>query len=236
MPEHKQYNKSMCGRYALFQVEQLRDRFQIANSLPDGVRPRYNIGPSQLEPVIVDRNGASEVLAMKWGFIPRWAKDSSSIFRYKTFNARSEGIFEKPIWKKAIRVSRCLVPANGFYEWKNVEDGKQPFFISPSDSQLFSFAGVYGKWQDQTGFEWGTYAIITTQPNQDMSPIHDRMPVILHAEDEATWLDPTMDDPDLLAGLMQPYPDNMLTISEVSRDVNTIKTDDARLITPLHAK
>jgi putative SOS response-associated peptidase YedK len=226
----------MCGRYALFQIEQLRERFRIANNLPDGLRPRYNIGPSQLEPVIVERDGAPYLEVMKWGFIPRWAKDAKSIFHYKTFNARSEGIFDKPIWKKAIRSSRCLVPANGFYEWKDTADGKQPFFIVPSDDALFSFAGLYGRWQDQTGFEWGTYSIITTQPNKDMSPIHDRMPVILHPDDEATWLDSTIDDTDLLDHLMQPYPDNALAISQVSRDVNTIKTDDARLITPIHAK
>lgn len=220
----------------MFQIEQLRERFRIANNLPNGLKQRYNIGPSQLEPVIVSHSGEPSAEVMKWGFIPRWAKNTSSIFRYKTFNARSEGIFDKPIWKKAIRFSRCLVPANGFYEWKNQTDGKQPYFISPSDNPLFSFAGVYGIWQDQTGFEWGTYSIITTAPNKDMAPIHNRMPVILHAEDEATWLDSTVDDPELLAGLMQPYSDNMLLISEVSRDVNTIKTDDSRLITPIHAK
>ena len=220
----------------MFQVEQLRERFRIANHLPDGLKARYNIGPSQLEPVVVDRNGNPEILVMKWGFVPRWAKDVNSVFRYKTFNARSEGIFDKPIWKKAIRYSRCLVPANGFYEWRNVSDGKQPYFISPTDNALFSFAGVYGKWQDQTGFEWGTYSIITTEPNSDMASIHNRMPVILHPDDEATWLDSSVDDPDLLNSFMQPYPDNALTITEVSRDVNTIKTDDARLITPIHAK
>jgi putative SOS response-associated peptidase YedK len=226
----------MCGRYALFQIEQLRERFRIANNLPDGLKARYNIGPSQLEPVIVERNGAPQVEVMKWGFIPRWAKDPKSIFRYKTFNARSEGIFDKPIWKKAIRQTRCLVPANGFYEWKDTDNGKQPFFITPSVNPLFSFAGLYGRWQDQTGFEWGTYSIITTQPNKDMSPIHDRMPVILQPDDEATWLDPSVDDTGLLEHLMQPYPDTLLTINEVSRDVNTIKTDEARLITPIHAK
>ncbi|MET0980081.1 MAG: SOS response-associated peptidase [Candidatus Saccharimonadales bacterium] len=223
----------MCGRYALFQIEQLRERFRIANNLPGGLKARYNIGPSQLEPVVVQRNGASHIEVMKWGFIPRWAKDAKSIFRYKTFNARSEGIFEKPLWKTAIRRTRCLVPANGFYEWKDAADGKQPFYINPSDISLFSFAGLYGRWQDQTGFEWGTYSIITTQPNRDMSPIHDRMPVILQPGDEALWLDPTVDD-DLLTHLMEPYPDDRLNITEVSRDVNAIKSDDAHLITPIH--
>jgi putative SOS response-associated peptidase YedK len=226
----------MCGRYALFQIEQLRERFRIANNLPDGLRPRYNIGPSYLEPVIVERDGTPHVEVMKWGFIPRWAKDAKSIFRYKTFNARSEGIFDKPIWKKAIRQTRCLVPANGFYEWKDTASGKQPFFINLSGNPLFSFAGLYGRWQDSTGFEWGTYSIVTTQPNKDMSPIHDRMPVILTPEDEAVWLDSSIDDINLLAHLMQSYPDNQLDVREVSRDVNIIKTDDARLITPLHAK
>jgi putative SOS response-associated peptidase YedK len=225
----------MCGRYALFQIEQLRERFRIANNLPGDSKKRYNIGPSQIEPVVVDRNGASELTLMKWGFIPRWAKDTRSVFRYKTFNARSEGIFDKNIWKNAIRFSRCLVPANGFYEWMDSPEGKQPFFIRPKDQTLFAFAGVYGAWQDPEGRDWGTYSIITTEPNKDIEPIHNRMPLILHPDDESTWLDPSMDDANILYDIMRPYPDGGLLIDKVSRDVNTLKVDDARLITPLHA-
>jgi putative SOS response-associated peptidase YedK len=226
----------MCGRYALFQIEQLRERFQVANNLPAGIKERYNIGPTQLEPIIVERSGDRRIEVMKWGFIPRWAKDATSVFRYKTFNARAEGIFEKPLWKKAVRSSRCLVPANGFYEWMNSENGKQPYFISSPDNELLSFAGVYGTWRNQSGFEWGTFSIITTKPNKDMSPIHDRMPVILDKSEESLWLDNSLDDSDLLESLMDPYPDNALSITPVSRDVNTIKTDEAHLILPLHAQ
>lgn len=226
----------MCGRYALFQVERLTERFSLANTLDGGTRPRYNIGPSQTEPVIIDRHDARTAETMKWGFVPKWAKDTSSVFRYKTFNARAEGIFEKAMWKNAIRYSRCLVPANGFYEWKQTDDGKQPYYIRPKDEELFAFAGVYGTWRDQEGVDWGTYSIITTTPNDQMAPIHDRMPVILRREDEALWLDPSNDDMDLLTSLMCPYPDGQLAVDEVSRDVNTVRIDEARLIMPLNSK
>lgn len=225
----------MCGRYTLFQTEQLRERFALANGLPKGVKPRYNIGPTQMEPVIIDRNGTPSAELMKWGFVPRWAKDTNSIFRYKTFNARSEGIFDKTMWKKAIRYSRCLVPANGFYEWKTVDGGKQPYFIRPKDQELFAFAGLYGTWQDPEGVDWGTYSIITTEPNKDMRGIHNRMPVILRPENEAIWLDSSLDDMNTIYDLTRPYSDGDLLIHEVSKDVNTIKVDEARLVLPINA-
>ena len=225
----------MCGRYTLFQTEQLRERFALANGLPKGVKPRYNIGPTQMEPVIIDRNGTPSAELMKWGFVPRWAKDTNSIFRYKTFTARSEGIFDKAMWKKAIRYSRCLVPANGFYEWKTIDGGKQPYFIRPKDQELFAFAGLYGTWQDPEGVDWGTYSIITTEPNKDMRGIHNRMPVILRPEDEAIWLDSSLDDMNTIYDLTRPYPDGDLLIHEVSKDVNTIKVDEARLVLPINA-
>jgi putative SOS response-associated peptidase YedK len=226
----------MCGRYALFQTEKLRDRFNLANGLPAGVKPRYNIGPTQLEPIIVDRNGEPTVELMKWGFVPRWAKDTNSVFRYKTFNARSEGIFEKATWKKAIRHSRCLVPANGFYEWQTTDDGKQPYFIRPADNELFSFAGVYSSWQDADGVDWGTYSIVTTEPNEEMKSIHNRMPVILNRADEPVWLDPANDDMNVLYDLMRPYPNGKLMMDMVSKDVNTVRVDDARLVAPLNTR
>lgn len=223
----------MPGRYTLFQLDTLPERFQLGNGLPASFKKRYNITPTQLSPVIVERDGVRKIEMMKWGFIPRLAKDANSVFRYKTFNARSESIFDKVTWRDAIRTRRCLVPANGFYEWQITSTGKKPFFIRPKDQDLFSFAGIYSSWQDTDGKEWGTYSIVTTTPNREMKSIHDRMPVILSAKDEATWLDPTVYDAGVLYDFMRPYPDDMLLMSEVSPTINSMKVDNPTLITRL---
>lgn len=226
----------MSSRYTLFQIEQLRERFQIEESLPTSLRKRYNIAPGQTAPVIVEHNRTQKLEMMKWGFLPLSAKDTNSIFRYKTFNAKSENVFDKNTWKEAIRSSRCLVPSNGFYEWRTTATGKQPFFIRPKDQGLFSFAGIYSSWQDLEGFEWGTFSIITTTSNKEMRTIHDRMPIILHPNDEAIWLDPSISDAGILYDFMRSYPNDMLLINEVSQEVNTIKVDNARLMTRISTK
>jgi putative SOS response-associated peptidase YedK len=226
----------MCGRYALFQTEQLRERFNLVHGLPKGVKPHYNISPNQLEPVIINRDGVPTAELMKWGFVPQGAKDSNSIFRYKTFNARSESIFEKTTWSTAVRHSRCLVPANGFYEWQTTPDGKIPYYIRPQDEQLFAFAGIYSSWQDPEGVEWGTYSIVTTQSNRTMAKIDKRMPIILRPDEEAAWLDTANDDDmNALYDLMRPYSDDGLLISTVSQDVNSAKLDHPQLIVPTGA-
>ena len=185
----------MSSRYTLFQIDQLRDRFSLDDSPSAGLKKRYNIAPGQTAPVIVEHNRKPKLEMMKWGFVPLNAKDANSIFRYKTYNARSESIFDKATWKDAIRSRRCLVPTNGFYEWFSATPtGKQPFFIRPKDQGLFALAGIYSSWLDPDGVEWGTYSIITTTPNKEMQTIHDRMPVILHPNDEALWLDPSISD------------------------------------------
>ena len=226
----------MSSRYTLFQIEQLRERFQIENSLPASLKKRYNIAPGQTAPVIVEHNRKQRLEMMKWGFIPLSAKDTNSIFRYKTFNAKSENVFDKATWKDAIRSRRCLVPSNGFYEWRTTATGKQPFFIRPKDQGVFSFAGIYSSWQDPEGIEWGTFSIITTTPNKEMRTIHDRMPIILHPNDEAIWLDPSISDAGILYDFMRSYPNDMLLINEVSQEVNTIKVDNARLMTRISTK
>ena len=152
----------MSSRYALFDTGSLRDRFALASGVPKGVKPHYNISPVQTVPVVVSRDGKNEMELMKWGFIPNGAPNANSVFRYKTFNARSEGIFDKPTWQTAIRSSRCLIPANGFYEWKKTADKKQPFYIHPTDQSTFAFAGLYSTWTDPEGNEWGTCSIVTT--------------------------------------------------------------------------
>lgn len=232
----------MCGRYALYDIDVLPQRFETEErqfaKLRGDINPRYNIGPGQLVPAVrFDKDtGQRRIDLMKWGFIPRWADDPKAVYKYKTFNARAEDIFSKPTWKSAIRHNRCLVPANGFYEWKTVDDGKQPFYIHPSDQDLFAFAGIYNTWTDKDGNDWETYSIITTTPNTEMEPIHNRMPVILHTEDWSRWLDPSNDDPQDIADLLAPYDNGVLELFEVSREVNTIRSDNDTLVLPLNSR
>jgi putative SOS response-associated peptidase YedK len=220
----------MSSRYTLFKINNLRERFHL-EKMPE-VNRSYNISPTQTASVIVNREGKSTLESMKWGFIPKGAKDTNSVFRYKTFNARSEGIFTKNTYSQAIRHSRCLVPANGFYEWHASADGKKPFYIQSKDQELFAFAGIYSSWTDPAGKEWGMFAIITTDANNDVRDIHDRMPMILQPQDEERWLSAS-DEINMLYDIMRPYPNNSLTAHPVGHDVNGTKIDNPRLISPL---
>lgn len=230
----------MCGRYALFQTKQLGTRFHVPSdemrAIEEELKARYNIGPSQTEPAIYEQGGREHIELMHWGFMPHWAHDFKSVFRYKTFNARSEEIFKKPTYRSAIKHTRCLVPSNGFYEWKATKGGKQPYFIRPKDQELFAFAGIYSQWEDESGQEWDTYSILTTEPNNQMEGIHDRMPVILHPDDEEAWLDESLDTPEVLQPLMQPYEDDGLEITEVSREVNSTRVDKETLVLPINSQ
>lgn len=226
----------MCGRYTLYQTAEIPGRFGISPKRVKELKERYNIAPGSLEPVIVQKTNDRSLETMKWGFMAPWMKDFKDMYKYKMFNTRAEGVFEKRTWKKAILNNRCLIPSNGFYEWIKTSNGKQPFFIKPKDQDLFAFAGVYGHWKDAEGNEWGTYSILTTKPNREMSTIHDREPVMLRPEDEDLWLEPSNDNPEAIASLLKPYEDGMLNIVEVSRDVNATKSDEARFIQPIHAK
>lgn len=215
----------MCGRYALYDLESLNAEYHIPEDID--LAPNFNAAPTQSMPIVTDHG----MELMRWGLIPRWAKDPKMGLRL--INARSESVFDKPIWKSAILHRRCLVPANGFYEWQKRLDGKHPFYIHPKDQNLFMFAGVWESWTYQDR-EWHTYAILTTVPNHEMTDIHDRMPVILHKEDRAQWL--AADTREEIETLLMPYSHNTLEMFEVSRDVNVVKTNDGHLITPINSK
>ena len=226
----------MCGRYALFTPEQVPDRFNVDGAgLGVDFQAHYNITPGSVQPVITRRRGQLRAESMKWGYQPPWSRQEGIIYRYKTFNARSEGVFDKPMWKQLIRYRRCLVPANGFYEWQDVSGGKQPYFIRPADESLFAFAGIYGFYRDEAGRERGSFAILTTQANDSMKSLHDRMPVILHRDMEMAWVDEIMDEPEAIKVILKPYSRN-LRIVRVSQDVNTAQFDGPRLIEPIKAK
>jgi putative SOS response-associated peptidase YedK len=223
----------MTSRYALYDIDKISKRFAPESGVPKGVRPSYNINPAASVPVIVNRDGINQISVMKWGFIPNGAKNTNAIFRYKTQIARSEGIFDKPTWANVIRTQRCLIPANGFYEWRTSESDRTPYYIRPTDQPLFAFAGVYGTWTDPGGIEWGMCAIITTNSGVDSVMTPSRLPVIVHPDDESDWLNPAIGDINSLYKIMRPYDATALAIIRVSNDINSTKTDNPSLIVPL---
>lgn len=220
----------MSERYALFEIENLRDRYNLPSGVPKGVKASYNISPVQLAPVIVSRDGVNVLERMTWGLIPQGAKDTNSVFRYKTFNVKSEGILSKPATRDLVRTQRCLIPVNGFYQWHQTPDGKQAYFVRVKNQPIFSLAGVYSSWTDPRGIVQSTYSIVTTQPNLEIATISRRMPVILHPEDEATWLDPSFESVSTLYGLMGPYTDGQLHIKPVGSAIDSKKVDSPELI------
>jgi putative SOS response-associated peptidase YedK len=229
----------MCGRYSLYTTnpDYLSDRFQLAEK-PADLHENYNVAPGQMLPVIVQgEDGKRRVETMKWGLIPFWSKDPK--IGYKLINARAETIFDKPMWRNVVLHKRCLIPANGFYEWKKLDVAgkpeKQPFYIHPKENELFAFAGVWETWHDAEGKELKTYSILTTEPNKEMDPIHNRMPVILTQEDEAGWLD-AGDDRDAIEPYLHPYHDGGLDMFEVSKAVNVATNNDHKLIYPINSQ
>jgi putative SOS response-associated peptidase YedK len=226
-----------CGRYVLKAArKELMDRYNLANP-PKDIKTNYNVAPGQILPVVIAAKDAPKLEMMKWGLVPFWAKDPK--IGYKLINARDDTIFTKPMWRNVILRKRALIPASGFYEWRKPPEGskspKQPFFIHPKQTDLFSFAGVWDSWKDVEGLEWRTYSIVTTEPNREMAAIHNRMPVILRPEDEAAWLDPANDSRAQIEPLLQPYNDGGLEIFEVSPEVNVIRNNDAKLILPVNS-
>ncbi len=192
------------------------------------LKPRFNIAPSQLHPVIVIEDDHRVLKMMKWGLVPSWAKDEK--IGYKMINARSEGIETKPSFRAAFKRHRCLVPTTGFYEWKKVDaNTKQPYFIRLKSGGPFSFAGLWEVWGPD---KLETFTIITTENNELIEPIHTRMPVILHEKDEAVWLDPELRNVDQLKELLKPYPSNEMEMYEVSTIVNSPKNESPDCMKP----
>jgi putative SOS response-associated peptidase YedK len=219
----------MCGRYGLtVDTSKLQERFETSNTLPD-VQPRYNIAPTQELPVIV-RNSPNSMALMQWGLIPSWSKEPK--VSYSTINARAENLLKSSVYKKPFQSQRCLVPASGFYEWKQTSDGKQPYYIHVQDTDVFAFAGLYDIWRDKHGHELHSYTIITTTPNDLVAPIHNRMPVILRRDDEDAWLDQDADQARLLS-LLRPYPADEMSAYRVSTWVNSPSNDTPQVLEPL---
>ncbi|MFC1835864.1 SOS response-associated peptidase [Thermodesulfobacteriota bacterium] len=221
----------MCGRFVLMSVDKVvAEQFQISGEPP--IKARYNIAPSQ--PIAVVRVSADsaerELKMLRWGLIPSWAKEKK--IGYRMINARSETAAEKPAFRAAFKKRRCLIPADGFYEWKR-EKGKkqkQPYFIRMKAGKPFAMAGLWERWKDPEGEVIESTTIMTTSPNELLSRLHDRMPVILPPEAYETWLDPSMQTADRLKPLLRPYASDEMEAYEVSTRVNRPANDDPECV------
>ena len=216
----------MCGRYRLSRRKQIiEERFDIGD-WQDDWSPRYNIAPTQPIPVIRQhpKEPIRQLSMMRWGLIPHWAKDASGAAR--TINARSETAATKPAFRDPLKFRRCLIPADGFYEWKRTATGKQPYCFEVTDGELFAFAGLWERWRDPSGQWVKSCSILTTTPNAVTSAVHDRMPVILGKDDYDVWLDPGMQNVAGISDLLKPFDPSLMRCYPVSTRINHVTNDD----------
>jgi putative SOS response-associated peptidase YedK len=221
----------MCGRFTLATAPEIVAEFFELTAVPD-LTPRYNIAPTQSAPaVLLTPERAQRVLRpLRWGLIPGWAKDPT--IGNRMINARAETVAEKPAFRSAFRQRRCLVVSDGFYEWKKGPGRKQPFYIRMRDDRPFAFAGLWEHWEADDGTGLDSCALLTTQPNHVLRPIHDRMPVILDRANYDLWLDPTMADVDRLKPLLCPYRAEAMKAYPVGTRVNSPTRDDPACTEP----
>ncbi|KAA3629268.1 MAG: SOS response-associated peptidase [Proteobacteria bacterium] len=218
----------MCGRFNLITDAQGLVEFFNVLYCPE-LTPRYNIAPTQEVPAVVLIEGARQVVMLRWGLIPSWARDPG--IGNRMINARAETAATKPSFRAAFRRRRCLIPASGFYEWQTRSDGKQPYHIHPAGGGLMAFAGLWEHWEAQ-GQVLRSCTILTTAANVTIAPVHDRMPVILDRADHAAWLAADA-SPEVLQALLRPCAENWLVADAVSRHVNSPANDDPACIQPL---
>jgi putative SOS response-associated peptidase YedK len=224
----------MCGRFTLIAPgEEVAELFELPETPP--LSPRFNIAPTQ--PIaavrVSSKSGERELTHFHWGLIPRWAKDPS--IGSRMINARSETAAEKPSFRVAFKYRRCLVPADGFYEWQKVNGRKQPVRIQINEGDVFAIAGLWEHWSNKDGSEIESCTLLTTDPNELLRPIHNRMPVIIAPEDYELWLDPAVQDRDEIHHLLQPFPSDLMNHYPVSTHVNNPRNEDPRCIEPLSA-
>ena len=217
----------MCGRFAQkSDPKRLARQFGVAE-VP-AAEARYNVAPTQDILCVREGGEGREMTFLKWGLVPSWAKDASVGARL--INARSETVMEKPAFREAFRRRRCIVPADGFYEWARRGDRKQPFFFRMKDEAPFGFAGLWERWEGEAGRVINSCAILTTEANDLVRHVHDRMPVILHPEDYDLWLKEDERRQALLGELLRPYPAPQMTSHPVSPAVNSPRGQGAALI------
>jgi|HigsolmetaAR206D_1030411.scaffolds.fasta_scaffold20761_1 Uncharacterized conserved protein len=224
----------MCGRYTLANPDPKRIKLRF--ELPDGTeideQPRFNIAPT--DPVLAVRERAQrrELGSLRWGLIPgKWALEKKGP---PLINARAETLDRQPAFAESFRLRRCLLPADGFYEWRRDERGKVPIWFSRPDGDLFAFAGIWARYEPRDGDPITSCALITCAPNELMRPIHDRMPVVLDPDAEALWVSDT-NDTEALLEVLRPAPEDALVAREVGDLVNDVRKDGPELIAPREA-
>ena len=220
----------MCGRYSLICIDDLGNRFRIFNPML-GARSKFNIAPGTRQPVIVQGASGRELKQMQWGLIFHGTKNLKTV--HPIINARAESLLEKPSFASLLKTKRCLVPASGFFEWKHEGARKIPFYMYLNDQPLFAFAGLYDEWYDPAGTLLATYTIITTEPNDLMATVHNRMPAIISPDYEGAWLTGEQPDAGLLKEMLSPYPAEKMVMHPVSPLVNTPSADDERVVRPV---
>jgi len=216
----------VCGRYRLSRRKQIIEEHFDAAPWDDDWNPRYNIAPTQSVPVVRQhpKEPVRQVSTMRWGLIPHWAKDASGAARM--INARSETANTRPAFRDPMKLRRCLIPADGFYEWKRSGTAKQPFCFEVNDGELFAFAGLWDGWKNAEGQWIKSCTILTTIPNSVTGAVHDRMPVILDPDSYDRWLDPGMNDVQAVSDLLRPYDAQFMRSYPVSTRINRVENDN----------
>jgi putative SOS response-associated peptidase YedK len=224
----------MCGRYVITSPPAaIRALFGYGEQ--PNFPPRYNVAPTQPIPVVRLVDGKPSFVLMRWGFVPAWVKDPKTVSLM--INARGESVADKPAFRNAMRRRRCLMPADGFYEWREAGAGagapKQPYFVRPKSGGPVAFGGLWETWTGPNGEEVDTVAIVTTRANRTLAFIHDRMPVVVPPEAFALWLDGANVEAEAAAALIAPAPEDLFEYYAVSTAVNRVANDDASLIAPV---
>ena len=216
----------MCGRYRPSRRKQLIEEYFASVSEEDDWSPRYNLAPTQPVPIIRQnpKEPVRELSLVRWGLIPSWAKDAS--VAAQMINARSETASTKPAFRDALKLRRCLIPADGFYEWSRIGKAKQPYCFEVNEGELFAFAGIWDRWRDPSGATIETCSILATTPNAVTSTIHDRMPVILDPDSYDLWLDPGMKDVSAASELLKPFDARLMRSYPISMRINHLANDD----------
>jgi putative SOS response-associated peptidase YedK len=223
----------MCGRFVITSApEALRLLFGYVDQ--PNFPPRYNVAPTQPVPVVIVGNGVRQFRLMRWGFIPAWVKDPRGFALL--INARAETVLDKPAFKNAFRRRRCLIPADGYYEWSRSEARKRPYFIHAVDGQPFGFAGLAETWTGPNGEELDTVAIVTTEASADLAALHPRVPVTITPGNFDRWLDCANDEVDAAIALLSSPTEGEFVWHEVSTRVNRVANDDAQLMLPISAE
>ncbi|MDM5284124.1 SOS response-associated peptidase [Peribacillus frigoritolerans] len=219
----------MCGRFTLFtDIEEIKERFDIQGSFDEEYQFSYNIAPSQSVLSVINDGVRNRLGYLRWGLIPFWAKDEKA--GYKMINARAETIAEKASFRNAYKKKRCMIIADSFYEWKKTPERKIPMRIKLKNHAPFGMAGLWESWKSPEGISIYSCSVITTVPNELMTSIHDRMPVILKPEDEKDWLNPSINDPAYLQQYLKSFDSEQMEAFEVSTDVNSTKNNSPNLI------